>query len=210
MSSGKWRPSCPDLNVLTCLIYLIWYPLMELSLPKKLCYLHQLIWNSLKLTFSPLTNLSLPKNNYATCKLHKQTCHILKLCYHHRRICDNLKSYTNIAYQFVTPEKVRLLCFNSLWPGDIIWRQNLGQHCLGKWLVAWWHQAMTWTNVDISPKVFCGIHPRTIPHEILMHLIWHMFENYPFKITTTFPRGQWVKYIFTRILLMIDNRFTLP
>ena len=36
--------------------------------------------------------------------------------------------------------------------GDI----DLGQH----WLVVWQCQAITWTNVDLSLKVFCGIHPR--------------------------------------------------
>ena len=30
--------------------------------------------------------------------------------------------------------------------GDI----DLGQHWFRKWLVAWWHQAITWTNVDLS------------------------------------------------------------
>ena len=30
--------------------------------------------------------------------------------------------------------------------GDI----GLGQHWLRQWLVAWWHQTITWTNVDLS------------------------------------------------------------
>ena len=34
--------------------------------------------------------------------------------------------------------------------GDI----DPGRH----WLVAWWHQAITWTNVDLSSNVLCGIH----------------------------------------------------
>ena len=35
---------------------------------------------------------------------------------------------------------------------------DLGQHWLGWWLVAWGHRAITWTNVDLLPKVFmfCG------------------------------------------------------
>ena len=37
--------------------------------------------------------------------------------------------------------------------GDI----GLSQHWLRKWLVAWWHQAITWPNVDLSSIGFCGI-----------------------------------------------------
>ena len=41
---------------------------------------------------------------------------------------------------------------------------DLGQPWLRQWLVAWCHQAITSTNVDLSSKVFCGIHQRTISH----------------------------------------------
>ena len=30
-----------------------------------------------------------------------------------------------------------------------------------------WHQAITWTIVDLSSVGFCGIHVRPIPHELL-------------------------------------------
>ena len=33
------------------------------------------------------------------------------------------------------------------------------------------YQAITATNVDLSLKVFCGIHLREILHEVLMNLI---------------------------------------
>ena len=36
--------------------------------------------------------------------------------------------------------------------------KDLGQHRLRKWLVAWWYQAMTFTNIDFSLVRFCGIH----------------------------------------------------
>ena len=47
--------------------------------------------------------------------------------------------------------------------GDI----HLGQHWSREWLVAWRHQAITWTNVDLSSVKSCGIHLRAISHEIL-------------------------------------------
>ena len=31
--------------------------------------------------------------------------------------------------------------------------KDLGQHWLRLWLVAWQHQAITWTNADLSPRV---------------------------------------------------------
>ena len=35
---------------------------------------------------------------------------------------------------------------------------DLGQHWFRQWLVAWRHQAITWTNVDFSSVRSCGIH----------------------------------------------------
>ena len=46
--------------------------------------------------------------------------------------------------------------------GDI----DLGQHWLRKWLVAWRHQAITWTNVDLSSVRSSGIYLRAISYEI--------------------------------------------
>ena len=46
--------------------------------------------------------------------------------------------------------------------GDI----NLCQHWLKQWLVAWQHQAITWTNVDLSSLRTSGIHLRAILQEI--------------------------------------------
>ena len=45
--------------------------------------------------------------------------------------------------------------------GDI----DLGQHCLRWWLVAWRHQAITWTNVDLSLRS-SDVHLRAILLEI--------------------------------------------
>ena len=46
--------------------------------------------------------------------------------------------------------------------GDI----GLGQHWLRWWLVAWRHQAITWTSVDLSSVTSSGIHLRAISHKI--------------------------------------------
>ena len=39
---------------------------------------------------------------------------------------------------------------------------------------AWWQQAITYANVDLSSKVFCGIHLRAISQEELLNLIHNM------------------------------------
>ena len=63
---------------------------------------------------------------------------------------------------------------------------DLGQHWLRKWLVAWRHQAITWTNVDLSSIRYSDIHWRTTSN--LSHqwpklagklLIWIFFYNLP-------------------------------
>ena len=51
-----------------------------------------------------------------------------------------------------------------------------------EWLGACWHQALTWTNFDLSSKVSGGIHMRTISHEVLNMNIIDLFRDYTFEI----------------------------
>ena len=44
--------------------------------------------------------------------------------------------------------------------------RDLGQHWLRWWLVAWWHQAITWTNVDWSSLKSSDTHNRAISQEM--------------------------------------------
>ena len=46
--------------------------------------------------------------------------------------------------------------------GDV----DMGQRWNGQWSVAWQHQAMTWTNVDLSSVRSTNIHLRVISHDI--------------------------------------------
>ena len=45
---------------------------------------------------------------------------------------------------------------------------ELDRHWLRLWLIAWQHQVIISTNVDLSSNLFCGIHLRTISQEMLM------------------------------------------
>ena len=69
-----------------------------------------------------------------------------------------------------------------------------------EWLVAWWHQGITWTNFDWQTS---------------SEILWHSFEGnvylntqesqsyvwilYTFRITAISPRGQWVNKDFIPI-----------
>ena len=60
----------------------------------------------------------------------------------------------------------RYLYINSLWPRDAIWRHRSVLTLAQVWLVAWRHQAITWTNVDLSSIRSSDIHLRAISQEI--------------------------------------------
>ena len=52
------------------------------------------------------------------------------------------------------PRTLLTYCVLATPYGDI----DLGQHWLRWWLVAWWHQAIAWTNVGLPSVGFCVIH----------------------------------------------------
>ena len=66
---------------------------------------------------------------------------------------------------------------------------DLGQHRLRQWLVAWWHQVLP------EPMfTYCQRQSLAFPWEQLHELNpEHVFRHYTFKISTTSPRGPWVK-----------------
>ena len=70
---------------------------------------------------------------------------------------------------------------------------NMGQHWLRQWLVAWWHKAITWANVDVSSVGFSNIHLVSISQHIHQQLIPKIdLKNYLSQISFKFSRGQWV------------------
>ena len=58
-----------------------------------------------------------------------------------------------------------LLLFNTLWPSDAIWQQR-SWSTLAQVMACCLHQAITWTNVDLSSVRSSGIHLRAISLEI--------------------------------------------
>ena len=45
------------------------------------------------------------------------------------------------------------------------------------WLVSWLHQAISWTNVDLTSNVFSGIHLSAILEDIPMNLVHNMHSE---------------------------------
>ena len=90
------------------------------------------------------------------------------------------------------------LWVNSLWPSYVIGRQGsrstLAQVMACWQVVAWWHQAITWTNFDLPSVRSIGIHLSTILQEMLQPSITKISWKITFlKISLNYSRGQWVK-----------------
>ena len=61
---------------------------------------------------------------------------------------------------------IKIVSVISLRPSDAIWRHRSGSTLAKVKLVAWWHQANTWTNVDWSSVKSSDIHIRAISQEM--------------------------------------------
>ena len=81
---------------------------------------------------------------------------------------------------------------NSLWPSDTIWRQR-SRSTLS--LVARWHQAIAWSNMDLSLLMYDGNTMRGISQEIHQPSITksRLKMTHLREISFKSPRGQWVK-----------------
>ena len=70
-------------------------------------------------------------------------------------------------YWLLLPETNKQCCsINSLLHSVTV---DLGQHWLRYCLVAWQHQAITWTNIDVSLVKFCGIY---VSNSMSVHVYW--------------------------------------
>ena len=67
---------------------------------------------------------------------------------------------------------------------------KLGQYWLKLWLGAWWHQGITWTNVDLL-SLRSSIHLWIILQDMIKKNK-NIFEIYMFKSTSMLFRDKWV------------------
>ena len=72
--------------------------------------------------------------------------------------------------------------------------RDVGLHWLRKWLVAWRHQAITWTNVDLPSVRSIGIHLSIISQEILQPSITKISWKIAFKFPTGFGKPGKIKF----------------
>ena len=67
---------------------------------------------------------------------------------------DSIDKVYDFFYSTIYMMNFHLAPWDVVTPnGDI----NLSRRWFKWWLLAWRHQAITWTNVDLSSKVFCGM-----------------------------------------------------
>ena len=105
---------------------------------------------------------------------------------------------------------------NSLWPSDAIWWLRSGSTLIQ--VVAWWHQAITWTNVDLLSVKPSDIHIRRIAQDIPQSSSTKIsFEIHLCEISLKSPRGRWVKnslfqshVILWIMLCMVKSRHIYP
>ena len=67
-----------------------------------------------------------------------------------------------------------------------IWDTDLDQNWLRYWLVAWRHQAITWSNNDFSRVRFCGIHSRK--NALWVAKVLFCIVNFKIKLWQLLPR----------------------
>ena len=66
--------------------------------------------------------------------------------------------------------------------------RELGQHWFRQWLVAWRHQAITWTNVDLLPEASFGLRVLSLPASVRLSVSPSVTEfvraitHQPFKL----------------------------
>ena len=100
------------------------------------------------------------------------TCHLLN--------ANQLPDLTMIYYQLDAKELMKLVKFY------ISFKFSLKKM---QWLAAWQHQAIIWTNVELTSHVFCGIHLRAISQAVCMKLISNMCLEITLLRPLPHPRG---------------------
>ena len=117
--------------------------------------------------------------------------------YSFKKIYLNMLSTKLTSTVLFWPQCIMHVNVNSLRPSDVLWYggTDLCQHWFRQWLVAWQHQAITWTNIDLSSMSslgFCDIltlhqFRRNLSRLWFLKLVWKI-DTY--KITSTSLRGQ--------------------
>ena len=95
----------------------------------------------------------------------------------------NKHKYMHV-YHCSTLKLCKMKLFNSLAAADAIWQPRTWSTLVKMWLGALWHQAVTWTNFDLSSIMSCSIHHMEISLEmhgsaVSLYLSWFPFVPDP-------------------------------
>ena len=117
--------------------------------------------------------------------------------------CNTLAFTELWLYEINVNYNITHFCFKLLTrcnPNTSFGDVDLGQNWLRYWHVAWRYQIITRTNLHLS-AASRDIQLRAISREAPINLICN--GDYTFRITATFPRGQWVNQ---SIICLLDVR----
>ena len=130
--------------------------LIDEIMPKGICIFKYVIFKYF--VVSDIQNTVYMK--YCDVNLHAKLCHFIDLenCHEYLWMVETFgltqTFYHNLPKSVDCSGSFVLIHCGLVMPyGDI----NLGRHWYRWWLVAWWHQAITWSNVDLSPVRFRDI-----------------------------------------------------
>ena len=77
--------------------------------------------------------------------------------------------------------------FNSLWPSDTVWHEDMFQHWPMLWLDVRRHQAITWPNIGLSTLEFCGTHIEPIAQKVVN--IWNYKKSLKNTLVKLLPHN---------------------
>ena len=117
------------------------------------------------------------------------------------------------TWLLIGPQKIEAGIYiyaNLLWPSDAIWRHRSGSTLAQVTACYWRHQAITRTNLDLSSKLFYGIHLRAISQEALMDISCNKhFYSAPYITwaNSSLSAQRWLQRITSRALLESDHQY---
>ena len=89
-----------------------------------------------------------------------------------QKVHDDLRHHAGLWYfnQLTAlgyPSSMSKWVLNSMWFSDSTWRHRSGSTMFQIMVGAWWHQAISWTNVDLSSVGSHGLYMRAVSWEMV-------------------------------------------
>ena len=129
--------------------------------------------------------------------------------------CNPISTKYHGVHTFASMKGQTVFCWtlsaklpNSSFQGLAVGPLNTLCRHLASWflvIIGWgnslvsWHQAITWTNVEMSSVGFCAIHYKAIGLEMFVEAITSAHQNITRLRLEPHPKTQWVNHVSTYI-----------